>query len=642
MAGRIAGITIEIDGNTSKLQSALKGVDNQLKTTQANLKDINKLLKFNPGSTELLVQKQKNLQAAVQQTKDRLAQLKDAQSQVAKGSDEWDRLQREIIATEQELQKAEKALRQFGSVGAQQVAAAGKAMEEFGNKVSDVGNKMKPISTVAGTVATAMVGLGVKSMAAADDLNTVSKQTGLSTDSLQKFQYASERVDVSVETITGAVTKMKKNMAGSGEAFTKLGVSVTDANGSMRDAETVFFDTVKALSKIPNEVERDQAAYEIFGKSADELAGIIDDGGAAFQEYGQEAENLGLILSGDTLNAINESNDAIDKSKAQLRAAGLQLGATIATGLAPVIDKISAGVEKLVQWLQTLTPEQTNMIITIASLVAAVAPVLIIGGKIISGVGKLLQLAPMLASALSFLVSPVGLVIAAIAALIAIGVLLYKNWDIIKAKAIEIWNNIVTSVTTFVENLKQSLSEFASAAKQSIVDMWETIKAKFEEAVTMIKEKIQAAVNAAKQAVNGFLDVGRMVVDRIKTGISNAWSSLTSWFQGIWDSLFGNLNVNVDVNANSNAGYGAMTGLDFVPFNGFPAILHRGEAVLTAGEAQHWREGGTAGIDYDRLASAIASRPIVIQGDSARIFKVVRDTNNTRTRATNYNALAMG
>ena len=96
MATRIAGITIENGGDTTKLQKALKGVDSQLKTTQNNLKDINKLLKLDPGNTELLTQKQQNLQKAISGTKDRLQQLKDAQGQVAKGTQEWDALQREI------------------------------------------------------------------------------------------------------------------------------------------------------------------------------------------------------------------------------------------------------------------------------------------------------------------------------------------------------------------------------------------------------------------------------------------------------------------------------------------------------------------------------------------------------------------
>lgn len=527
MAGRISGITIEIGGDTTKLQTALKGVDNQLRSTQSNLKDINKLLKMDPGNVELLTQKQKNLEQAIQQTKDRLQQLKDAQSQVAEGTPEWDALQREIIATEQQLQNLEGEYRNFGSVGAQQIAAAGEKMKEFGSKCSEAADKMRPLSTAAAGLVAAMVGLGLNAGKTADDFNTLSKQTGLSTDSLQKMQYASDLVDVSLDTITGAVTRMKKNMAGSGEAFDKLGVSVTDSSGHMRDAESVFYDTIKALSEIPNETERDQLAMEIFGKSADELAGIIDDGGEALREYGEEAEQLGLIMSGETLDALNKTNDAVDKSKAQLKAAAGELGATILTGLAPVIDKLAGFVQKLTGWLQKLTPEQTNTIITIGLVVAAIAPLLSILGTLATAIGTIMTLAPLFATAFTIMTGPVGIVIAAIAALVAIGVALYKNWDEIKAKAIEVWENLVTGWENFKTNLTNAFQTFGANAKQSFSDTWNNIKEVVMNAwnniVDGVKSKVQAMKDAITNAFNTVKSTVQGVVDKLKSMMNFTW-----------------------------------------------------------------------------------------------------------------------
>lgn len=502
MATRIAGITIEIGADPTKLTKALKGVDSQLKTTQNNLKDINKLLKLDPGNTELLTQKQQNLQKAISGTKDRLQQLKDAQGQVAKGTQEWDALQREIIDTEQQLKSLEKEYRNFGGVALQQIAAVGQKLQEAGGKLSALGQKLTPISGAAAGLVTGLAGLGYKAVTAADDLNTLSKQTGLSTDSLQKMQYASDRVDVSVDTIASSVTKLKKNMSGAPDAFANLGVAVTDANGNMRDAESVFYDTLQALSQIQNETERDQRAYEIFGKSADELAGIIDDGGAALRAYGKEAEDLGLIMSGETLDAINETNDAIDKSKAQLSAAALRLGATVAQGLAPVVEKLAAGVEKVTQWLQKLTPEQTNMIMTVGAVVAAVAPLLIIGGKIIAGIGTLLTLAPALGAAFAALAGPVGIGIAIFSGLLAIGIAIWKNWDEIKAKALEIWGNMVEGWNNFKEQLSNSIHEFGESAKQSFQQTWDNIKNTVSNTWESIKNFVSSGVEKIKSLVN--------------------------------------------------------------------------------------------------------------------------------------------
>ena len=640
---QIRGITIKLDADASGIDSALKGVNSTLKQTQSDLRDINKLLKLDPKNTELLEQKQKNLKGAIEQTNTKLEKLKEAQKGVAEGSREWDALQREIIDTENQLQSLEGELRNFGSVGAQQIVAAGQSMQDFGNKVTAAGEALKPVSAAAAALVGAMAGLGFSSASAADDLVTLAQQAGVSTDFLQMLDYAASRIDVDMNTVTGALGKMTKGMAGNPEAFEALGVAVTDADGHMRDAESVFMDTIEALSGIENPVERDQAAMEIFGKSANELAGLIDDGGQAFREYGQEAEDLHLILSGEVLNDLVETNNQIDKSKAQLKAAGLQLGATIMTGLAPALEKVAGAVEALVGWLQTLTPAQTNLIMGIAGVIAVIAPLLIIGGKLITGIGMLMVFAPILVGAFGGVIATVGIVIGVITALVAVGVLLYKNWDKIVAWAKATWSAIVSTIKGCIDNIKTAFSEFGSAAKQSMTETWENIKTTITNAVQTITEKVQGWIDAVKAKVSEFANIGRDVVNKIKEGITQAWDGLVGWFKDIWDKLFGNLKVGVTVTGESDGqpGYGAMTGLDFVPFNGFPAVLHRGEAVLTAGEAQRWR-GGETSIDYDRLASAIASRPIEIVGDTNRIFKVVRQTNTTRTRATNYNALAMG
>lgn len=533
MAGsRIRGITIEIGGDTTKLTKALSMVDKSLGTTKNTLKDVDRLLKLDPKNTELLTQKQNGLKDAIDLTKVRLEALKEAQADVAKESADWETIQREIIATEGDLKSLEKQQSSFGSVSAQVIAAVGRDMQALGQKIQDVGQKFMPISTAAGGIAAGMVGLGYSSVTAADDLNTLSKQTGLSTDSLQKMKYASDLVDVSVEDITGAVTKMKKGMASAPDAFESLGVSVTNADGSMRDAEDVFNDTLKALSEIENGTERDQAAYEIFGKSADQLAGIIDDGGAALKEYGDQAEELGLIMSGDTLDALNEVNDKVEQSKAQISAAAGELGATIMEGLLPLVDPIVAGIQKVTEFIQNLTPEQTNLILAIVGVVAAIGPLLTIIGGIVSAVGTVLSLAPVIMGILGAILSPIGLVVAAIAAVIAIIVICIRHWDDIKEKVSEVVENIKTFVTQLKEKIQQKFEEIKQQVSQKI----EAIKSDMSSKWNQIKTDVVAKVVGMKNDV-----VSKIIEwkDKIVEKLNDIKSKFTEKFNDIKDKVKG-------------------------------------------------------------------------------------------------------
>lgn len=526
MAGsRIKGITIEINGDSTNLQKSLSEVDKSLRQTQSNLRDVNKLLKLDPNNTELLTQKQKNLKKAIEDTKSRLQQLKDAQSGVEQGTAEWDSLQREIIDTEQKLKGLESDYRSFGSVASQQVKAVGDKLKAVGKNVEDFGKKLQPVSAAAAGIGGALVKMGYDAVTSADDLSTLSQQTGISTEELQKMQYASDLVDVSVDDITGALRKMKSKMDPSNAAFKKLGVSVQNADGSMRDATDVFYDSIAALSQIENETERDQAAMELFGKGADSLAGIIDDGGAALKAYGDEAANLGLILDEDTINSLNATNDTLDQLKGNLSGTFAQLGATVAEVLGPALEKFATWVGTITEKLREMNPETMETILKIVGIVAAVAPVIILIGKLISGIGAI-------TSAISFLMSPMGLIVVAIAAVIAIGIALYKNWDKIcewannlKQKVIEAWTNIKTRVSETVTNIKTKVSE-----------TWTNIKTKVSEVVDGIKTKVTTVFESVKSTVstvwNGIKEAITHPIETAKSAVKTAIDAIKGFLSG--------------------------------------------------------------------------------------------------------------
>lgn len=163
MAGRIKGITVEIGGDTTKLQTALKGVNSEIKNTQAQLKDVEKLLKLDPGNTDLLAQKQKLLSDAVSETKDKLTTLKTAAEQantaLANGDisqEQYDALQREIIETEQDLKKLEEQAKQ-SDAALQKIAANGEKLKTVGDNISSAGQKLLPVTAAVTGLGTAAV-----------------------------------------------------------------------------------------------------------------------------------------------------------------------------------------------------------------------------------------------------------------------------------------------------------------------------------------------------------------------------------------------------------------------------------------------------------------------------------------------------
>ena len=392
MATKIRGITIELGADASGLEKALKGVNSQISSTQKQLKDVDRLLKLDPKNTELLEQKQRLLADSVSNTRTKLDALKEAQKQVGEelektgeGQEQYDALTREIASTELKLKDAEKAANSF-NVTNQKIAATAK---DLGKKFDNVAKKTKALSAAAGGALLALGGLAVKAANDADDMLALSKQTGIATDELQKMAYAAGSVDVDVDTITGSMKKLKKAVAGHDETWEKIGVSVKKANGEYRDIQDIFYDTLGGLSKITDETERDIVAMDLFGKSADELAGIIDDGGQALKEFGQEAENLDLIIPEEELEKAAELSDELDRMKGQASMAFAEIGVQLAESIMPYLPEIKDAITELLNALKEIDPDTLMIGIKCAAIVAAISPIASVCASVTTAVSTL-------------------------------------------------------------------------------------------------------------------------------------------------------------------------------------------------------------------------------------------------------------
>ena len=200
----------------------------------------------------------------------------------------------------------------------------------------------------------AMISMTKESAAFGDNIITLSMQTGQSTQQLQEFSYATELIDVSVDTLQGSLTKLTNNMQdtmnGTGNAkasFEALGVSVTNADGSMRSANDVFYETIDALGKVKNETERDAMSMDIFGRSAQDLNPLIIQGSKTLKAYADEAHNMGYVLDDEALSALGAVDDAYQRLQKTQEGVKNQLAVEFAPYLEEFYGDATQGVKDL-------------------------------------------------------------------------------------------------------------------------------------------------------------------------------------------------------------------------------------------------------------------------------------------------------
>ena len=353
---KIQGITIEIGGDTSKLQDALKGVENKLKDTQYALKDVNKLLKLDPGNVELLTQKQKLLNDAYEASKDKLKVLEEAAEEAygnmvsgaEGGKEEYDALQREIIETKQEMERLTDQMKEFGNVSAQQLAAAGEKLKGVGDKITGVGTGLTKY--VTGPI----VAAGAASVAAFNEvdegLDIIVKKTGATGDALEDMEERAKNLATSIptdfRTAGEAVGEVNTRFGLTGDALEKLSgkfIRFADLNGT---SVTASIDTVQAAMAAFN-IKTENAGYvlDVLNKAAQDtgtdvgkLASDLTANAAALREMGFGINSATGFLASLNKNGVDSSAVLTGLKKALQNAT--KDGKSMETALAELTGKI--------------------------------------------------------------------------------------------------------------------------------------------------------------------------------------------------------------------------------------------------------------------------------------------------------------
>jgi TP901 family phage tail tape measure protein len=345
--GRIKGITIEIGGDTTKLEASLKSVNQEIKGTESKLKDVNKLLKMDPGNTQLLSQKYKTLQQEIQATKEKLNTLKEASKQADQAlkdgtisKDQYDALQREIAETEQSLKSLEQEYKNFGSVQAQQIAAAGEKMKDLGSKMESAGKTL----TTHVTLPLAAVGAaGVASFAEVDKtMQLTNKTMGNTAEEAELLNKAMK--DAAANSTFGMkdAATATLNFARAGldaeQAASALAPAMNLAAGEGGDLDTVSAGLVATINGFHGSFEDAGHYADVFAAACNNSALDVDSLSHAMSVAAPIFSSAGYSVNDAALYMGVMANNGIDADKA---------ANSLKTGLARLVSPTKEGAEMM-------------------------------------------------------------------------------------------------------------------------------------------------------------------------------------------------------------------------------------------------------------------------------------------------------
>ena len=369
--------------NIERLSASMDVLDAEMRKVSAKYADNAESAELSAAKTDLLTQKISlqydkidNLKAALEEAAENYGsnavetlrwekELNNAEAEIYKLNGQLKNNTEQIEDTTTATEDAEQSMGNLGDVVNGLTSKLGIQLPDgMKSSMNAMGSLDASSLALAGTFAAvaaaivkvekAMISMTKESASFADNIITLSMQTGQSTQQLQEFAYASELIDVSVDTLQGSLTKLTNNMQdtmnGTGNAkasFEALGVSVTNADGSMRSANDVFYETIDALGKVKNETERDAMSMDIFGRSAQDLNPLIIQGSKTLKAYADEAHNMGYVLDDEALSALGAVDDAYQRLQKTQEGVKNQLAVEFAPYLEEFYGDATQGVKDL-------------------------------------------------------------------------------------------------------------------------------------------------------------------------------------------------------------------------------------------------------------------------------------------------------
>ncbi len=374
------GGTIKLEGE-SEYRKALSTINQQIKTTASELSLLAVQYDKNETSIENYTEQNRILEKEIKQQEEKIGLLRSAMEQAAKTYGENDsktqkyaqslnKAQAELIKMQREVDDNKKAIAELGNKTdntTQDIKQFSKATETAGSNTMKMGEMIKAnltsgaivggvsvLVSLVGNLAQGTVDLITSAAAYADEVLTLSNNTGVAVQMLENYNTVAQLIDVDTEVMTNSMAKNIKSMDAAKDTYDKLGVSIKNTDGSMRNSTEVYWECIDALGKIENETERDAMAMDLFGKSAQDLNSLIKVGSGGFEEFSQKASKLNAILSEDGVAALGSVDDSIQWLKASLENTGKIGASAFAPIITSTVDAATQSTGKLNGLLQTI------------------------------------------------------------------------------------------------------------------------------------------------------------------------------------------------------------------------------------------------------------------------------------------------
>lgn len=553
---KIAGITIELDADTSKV---VKGMDAVAKKVDAVGQSLQKV------GTSL----SKNLTAPIVAVG--AASVK-AFNEVDEG---LDTITQKTGATGEEAEAMGEIMKNLATSIPTDFKTAGEAVGEVSTKFGVTGDELESLSgqfvkfaqlnntDVSNSIdsvqkALSAYGLGAEDAEGfLDRLNKTAQETGADVDKLStgivSNATAFREMGLSIDESVVFMGQLERSGANSETVLNGMRKALKNATAEGKPLDVALAELQNTILNGTDSMDGLTAAYDIFGKSGDQIYGAVKDGTINFVDLATAMTDAGNSVS-DTFEGTLDPSDQFKTTMNELKVVGADVGGTLLQMVIPVIRQVGEIITKVKEAWEGLSPETQQMIIKAAGIVAAVGPVLVVIGKVVSGISSIISIGSALVAAIGAISAPVVAVVAVIGGLIAIGVALYKNWDEIcawagrvKDKVTESWNNMKQNVSDSWNNMKQNAANAMDAIKNKVeqngggikgvlktavegyVNLW---KAGFEQINNLTGGKLGEALNAVSSKLNQIKNTFTSVFEGAKQVVSNAINYIRGLLSG--------------------------------------------------------------------------------------------------------------